>query len=124
MSDSGLRGVTYTAMPQRIDMNKYPTNESQITLNVEQDQARSGQYTAMIKASASEKRDQLLFVSLLYPIPLILNVPARSHMSQQQQQQQQNNNQKSTFSFIYDDPLRSMIRILALPLAIGLIGFT
>jgi len=121
MSDSGLRGVTYTANPQRIDMQQYPINKSQITLNVEQDQARSDQYTAMIKATASEKKDPLLFVSLLYPIPLILNVPATAHMSQQQQQ---NNNQRSTFSFMYDDPLRSMIRILALPLAIGLIGFT
>ncbi|HJT47876.1 MAG TPA: hypothetical protein VJ729_06800, partial [Nitrososphaeraceae archaeon] len=58
MSDSGLRGVTYTANPQRIDMQQYPINKSQITLNVQEDQARSGQYTAMIKASASEKRDQ------------------------------------------------------------------
>ncbi|HJT46965.1 MAG TPA: hypothetical protein VJ729_02195, partial [Nitrososphaeraceae archaeon] len=58
MSDSGLRGVTYIANPQRIDMQQYPINKSQITLNVQEDQARSGQYTAMIKASASEKRDQ------------------------------------------------------------------
>jgi streptogramin lyase len=127
MSDSGLRGITYTATPQRINMQQYPVNKSQITLSVEEDQARSGQYTAMIKASASEKKDQLLFVSLLYPIPLTLNVPTTALTSQPQQQQnsfQNNNNQKSTFPFILDEPLRSVIRILALPIAIGLIAFT
>jgi streptogramin lyase len=125
MSDSGLRGVTYTANPQRIDMQQYPINKSQITLNVQEDQARSGQYTAMIKASASEKRDQLLFVSLLYPMQLSLDVPTVPHTSQQQQQQQQgsfqNDNQKSTFSF--SDSLRTVARYLALPIAIGLIAF-
>jgi hypothetical protein len=108
-------------------MQQYPVNKSQITLSVEEDQARSGQYTAMIKASASEKKDQLLFVSLLYPIPLTLNVPTTALTSQPQQQQnsfQNNNNQKSTFPFILDEPLRSVIRILALPIAIGLIAFT
>jgi virginiamycin B lyase len=125
MSDSGLRGVTYTANPQRINMQQYPINKSQITLNVEQDQARSGQYTAMIKASAYEKKDQLLFVSLLYPIPLILDIPTTARTSQQQQQNSfQNNNQRSTFPFILDEPFRSMFRILALPVAIGLIAFT
>jgi virginiamycin B lyase len=123
MSDSGLRGITYTATPQRINMQQYPINKSQITLNVEQDQARSGQYTAMIKASASENKDQLLFVSLLYPIPLTLNLPTTALISQQQQNSFQNNNQKSTFPSILDDPFRSMIRILALPVAIGLIAF-
>jgi len=76
----------------------------------------------MIKASASEKKDQLLFVSLLYPIPLTLNVPTTALTSQPQQQQnsfQNNNNQKSTFPFILDEPQRSVIRILALPIAIG-----
>ncbi|MFL6322479.1 MAG: hypothetical protein ACJ72Q_18655, partial [Nitrososphaeraceae archaeon] len=123
MSDSGLRGVTYTANPQRIDMQQYPINKSQITLNVEQTRAKSGQYTAMIKASASEKKDQLLFVSLLYPMPLSLDVPAVPHLSQQQQQQNsfQNDNQKSTFSF--SDSLRTVARYLALPIAIGLIAF-
>jgi preprotein translocase subunit YajC len=81
----------------------------------------------MIKASASEKRDQLLFVSLLYPIPLTLNVPTTTLISQQQQQQQNsfqnNNNQKSTFPSILDEPLRSILRIFAIPVAIGLIAF-
>jgi streptogramin lyase len=122
MSDSGLKGVTYTANPQRINMQQYLTNKSQITLNIEQDQARSGQYTAMIKASASEKRDQLLFVSLLYPIPLLLDIPRVPSLSQQQQNSFQNDNQKSTFSF--SDSLRTVARYLALPVAIGLIAFT
>jgi hypothetical protein len=125
MSDSGLKGVSYIAKPQRIDMDKYPANKSQINLSVKKDQARSGQYTAMVKASASEKKDQLLFVSLLYPIPLTLDVPT-SHLSQQQQQQQNsfqnNNNQKS--EFLFNEALRNMIRLLALPAAIGLIAFT
>jgi streptogramin lyase len=126
MSDSGLKGVTYTANPHRIDMQQYPINKSQITLNVEQDQSRSGQYTAMVRASTSEKKDQLLFVSLLYPILLRVDVPTSTSQQQQQQQQQQNsfqnnnNNQKSGFAF--DEPFRSIIRFLALPVAIGLIG--
>jgi hypothetical protein len=78
----------------------------------------------MIKASASEKKDQLLFVSLLYPIPLTLNVPITTHLSQQQQNSFQDNNQKSAFPFILNEPLRSIIRVLALPVAIGLIAFT
>jgi hypothetical protein len=91
-------------------------------LNVEQDQARSGQYTAMIKASASEKRDQLLFVSLLYPMQLSLDLPNVPRQSQQQQQNSfQNDNQKSTFSF--SDSLRTVMRYLALPIAIGLTAF-
>jgi hypothetical protein len=119
-----LAGLSYTAKPQRIDMDKYPTNKSQVNLSVEEDQARSGQYTAMVKASASEKKDHLLFVSLLYPIPLTLDVPTMA-ISQQQQQQnsfQNNNNQKSAFPF--SEPLRNMILLLALPAAIGLIAFT
>ena len=125
MSDSGLKGVSYTAKPQRIDMDKYPANKSQINLSVEKDQARSGQYTAMVKASASEKKDRLLFVSLLYPIPLTLDVPTMAISRQQQQQQnsvQNNNNQKS--AFLFNEPLSNLIRLLALPAAIGLIAFT
>jgi virginiamycin B lyase len=127
MSDSGLRGLTYTATPQRINMQQYPVNKSQITLSVEQDQARPDQYTAMIKASASEKRDPLLFVSLLYPIPLTLNVPITGLVSQQQQNSfhnNNNNNQNSASVFNFNEPLRSIIRILALPIAISLIGYT
>jgi hypothetical protein len=116
MSDSGLKGVSYTAKPQRIDLDKYPANKSQINLNVEQDQARSGQYTVMIKASASEKKDPLLFVSLLYPIPLTVDVPTT--ISQQHQPQD-----NSQFPF-GSELLRNMIRFLALPAAIGLIVFT
>jgi hypothetical protein len=121
MSDSGLKGVSYTTNPQRIDLDKYPANKSQINLNVEQDQARSGQYTALIKASASEKKDPLLFVSLLYPIPIRVDVPTT--ISQQQQNSFQGNSQKSAFPF-GGELLRTMIRFLALPAAIGLIGFT
>jgi virginiamycin B lyase len=129
MSDSGLRGLTYTATPQRINMQQYPVNKSQITLSVEQDQARPGQYTAMIKASASEKKDQLQFVSLLYPISLTLNIPTTPAQTSQQPQQKNsfqnnNNDQNSASVFNFNEPLRSMIRILALPIAIGLIAFT
>lgn len=116
MSNSGLKGVSYTANPQRFDLDQNPVNKSQINLNVEQDQARSGQYTAMIKASASEKKDPLLFVSLLYPIPLTVDVPTT--ISQQHQPQD-----NSQFPF-GSELLRNMIRFLALPAAIGLIAFT
>jgi streptogramin lyase len=126
MSDSGLKGVSYAAKPQRIDLGQHPANKSQINLNVEQDQARSGQYTVMIKASASEKKDPLLFVSLLYPITLTVDVPTTTSQQQQSQQQQnsfQDNSQKSAFPF-GGELLRNMIRFLALSAAIGLIAFT
>ena len=113
MSDSGLKGLSYTAKPQRIDMDKHPTNKSQINLSVEEDQARSGQYTAMVKASASEKKDQLLFVSLLYPIPLTLHVPTMAVSQQQQQQNSVQNNKNQNSAFPFSEPLRNMIRILA-----------
>ncbi|HJT48821.1 MAG TPA: hypothetical protein VJ729_11625 [Nitrososphaeraceae archaeon] len=107
-------------------MQQYPVNKSEITFSVEQDQARSGQYTAMIKSSASEKRDPLLFVSLLYPVPLTLNVPTTGFVSQQQQNpfQINNDNQNSASVFNFNESLLSIIRILALPIAVGLIGYT
>jgi DNA-binding beta-propeller fold protein YncE len=128
MTDSGLRGIAYNAQPQRINMENNSTSESTITLNVVQQNnnnipVRLDQYTAMVKASAPEK-DQLLFVSLLYPMLISLDLPS---VSQQQQQQQQEDNKQSSEGqdegFIQDSSLRSIVRIVALPAAIGLIGY-
>ena len=53
-------------------MGKASVYKSKVTLNAE-DNARAGQYTIMVTASAFEKDD--LVVSQLYPVQLTLNVP-------------------------------------------------
>lgn len=78
MTDSGLRGVSYLIQPQKIDMSKTSMSESKMILNAEQD-ARPGQYTIMVTASAFEKDD--LVVSQLYPVQLTLNLPEQASKS-------------------------------------------
>lgn len=121
MTDSGLSGITYDARPQRINMENNFT--SQINLKAQQtniNPSSSGQYTIMTKASAPEK-DQL-FVSLLYPVPVKLDLPV---MKLQQQQQQEDNKQLSEGKggFIQDLSVRDIVRNAALLAAIGLIAY-
>lgn len=99
MSDSGLvTGVTYVAHPQRINMSNdgdidatLPSNRiynSQIEIALEKSSAeiRPGEYTMMIKSSVLESiQGQIpLFLSLLYPIPVLLDVPMSTQISQQE----------------------------------------
>src|SRR5215211_8510883 len=80
MTDSGLKAIIYEAQPQRIDMEKNSSAESRINMNLIQQgnknnmPPRLDQYTTMVKASVSEK-DQL-FVSLLSPVIVKLDLPA------------------------------------------------
>ena len=114
MSETGLKGVTYTADPQWIDMKQNPTAESQINLKVE-DNAKPGTSTIMIRASTSE-RDQLI-VSKLYPVLITLDVPEPTQQSQNIFEDRQGDGSSSDVS------LNDITKFLAILVAIGLIGF-
>jgi hypothetical protein len=91
----------------------------------------------MIKSSASERIEQQqvenpLFVSLLFPIPVLLDLPLSAIPNQQQVSDEDskrnnydNDNQSPTESFfgIRDLSVISIIRTISLAGAIGLIGY-
>lgn len=114
MSESGLQGVTYTAQPQWVDMEKNSVAESQINLKVE-DNAKPSTYTIMIRASTSE-RDQLI-ISKLYPVLITLDVPEPMPQSQNIFENRQDNGSSNDVS------LSDITKFLAILVAIGLIGF-
>ena len=127
MTDSGLRGITYDAQPQRIDMEKNSTAESRINLSLVQQGTmnnmpiRLNQYAIMIKTSVPEK-DQL-FVSLLYPMLVSLNLPSLSQERQQEEEDNKQSSEADQSGFIQDSSLRSIVRNVALSAAVGLIGY-
>jgi virginiamycin B lyase len=127
MTDSGLNGVTYTANPQRINMSNNTTSvvESEITLKAEEDgKTQPGRYTIMVKSSAAEKDG--LFVSLLYPLPIKLDVPVPKPVQPQSPQSSIENSKQNPLSDlfnIHDTSLRGILRLISLPTAIGLIGY-
>lgn len=105
MTDSGLvPGFTYSANPQRINMSSDGSNTAQMQTNktynskiklvLEEDNVekiRQKEYSVMIKSSALEgmERQQQqveypLFVSLLLPIPVLLDLPLSTIPTQQQ----------------------------------------
>ena len=156
MTDSGLiPGLIYSAEPQRINMSNRSNNttsqiqtndtyNSKIKLvldNENLEKINNNNYTVMIKSSASEGLEQHqgrhqeiqhpLFISLLFPIHLILDLP----FTVTDRQQGSDNNpipnndntddQSPTESFfgIRDISLLSTIRILSLSGAIALVGY-
>ena len=125
MTDSGLTGVTYDANPQRINMsnNTASTVKSEITLKAEEDgKTQPGQYTVMVKASAAEKDG--LFVSLLYPLPIKLDVPIPKPIQKQSPRNSFENSKQNPLSDlfdIHDMSVRGILRLVALPTALGLI---
>lgn len=157
MTETGLvPGLTYSANPQRINMSNVggnttliQTNEtynSKIKLVLEKDRVgkiRHNEYSAMIKSSSSEGIEQNqeqqqgvqhpLFVSLLFPIPVLLDLPLSAIPDQQQVVSDKNlipnnddeDNQSPSESFfgIRDISLLSLIRIISLSGAIALVGY-
>jgi streptogramin lyase len=157
MTETGLvPGLTYSANPQRINMsndggdtNQIQTNKdyySKIKLILEKqsvEKIRHNEYSAMIKSSASEGIEQnrehqqevqhLLFVSLLFPIPMLLDLPLSAIPDQQQMVSDKNlipnkddeDNQSPSESFfgIRDISLLSLIRIISLSGVIALVGY-
>jgi streptogramin lyase len=131
MSDSGLRGITYDAQPQRVNLeNNSVVASSQINLNAEEEdndnnnRARPGNYTIMVKASAPEKNSTLSFVSLLYPVAVTLDIPtvAVANTSQQQTSIEDKSSQQTSV-FPSDTIVRDLARIISLSTAIALIGY-
>lgn len=156
MSETGLvPGLTYSANPQRINMsndggdtNQIQTNKtyySKIKLILEKqsvEKIRHNEYSAMIKSSASEGIEQNrehqqevqrpLFVSLLFPIPVLLDLPLSAIPDQQKVVSDKNlipnndgANQSPSESFfgIRDISLLSLIRIISLSGVIALVGY-
>jgi virginiamycin B lyase len=72
MTESALSGVRYEAQPPRVNLQDSKLAESEILIRTT-DNARPGNYTAMIRAFAPENDG--LIVSKLYPIKTVLDVP-------------------------------------------------
>ena len=132
MSESGIVGINYTAQPQRFDMEKNSTANSQIALQVGNDDnntppIRPGQYTIMVRATALENKDNNSLVSLLYPVQVMLDVPAPPTHQQQPQQTYPNNinsNYQVPVNEFFDyTSLGGILRIFPLLVAIGLIAY-
>src|SRR6266487_2516369 len=131
MGESGIAGINYTAQPQRIDMEKNSTVNSLIAFQVENENNTStikpGQYTIMVRATALENKDNNSPVFLLYPVQIMLDVPAPPTHQQQLQQTYpnsiSNNYQVSVNGFLDFTSLSGLLRIFPLLVAIGLIAY-
>lgn len=129
MTDLGLKGITYDAQPQRLNMERNSTSESKISLSlVKQDNRndipiRLNQYTTMVKASVPEKDQQ--FVSLLSPVTIKLDLPAvvSGAQSEDDRQGREQENQGWIEGFIGELSLRNILRVIAITAAISLIGY-
>jgi hypothetical protein len=119
MTDTGLvPGFTYSANPQRINMsNDGSSNTTQIQTNrtynskiklvLEEDKiekSRQNRYNAMIKSSTLEESEQQqqqlehpLFVSLLFPIPVLLDLPSSTIPNQQQASDKESTSNSNDF---------------------------
>ena len=132
MSDSGLRWITYDAQPQRVNLENNSAVRSKINLNAEEEEnddnkARPGNYTIMIKASSPEKNISLSFVSLLYPVAVTLDIPppaaAAANDTSQQQTSIEDKSSQQKSAFPNDTIVRDLARIISLSSAIALIGY-
>jgi streptogramin lyase len=132
MSESGIVGINYTAQPQRFDMEKNSTANSQIALQVGNDDnntppIRPGQYTIMVRATALENKNNNSVVSLLYPVQIMLDVPAPPTNQMRPQQTYPNgisNNYQVPVNGFFDyTSLGGILRIFPLLVAIGLIAY-
>ena len=128
MTDLGLKGVTYDAEPQRVDMEKNSTAESKINLNLVQQPNRNNapieldQYTLMVKASVPEK-DQL-FVSLLTPVMVKLDLPTAASSGQSGDDVQKSGEENQGWIEEFGDlSIRNIVRVSAISAAVGLIGY-
>jgi streptogramin lyase len=129
MTDLGLKGITYDAEPQRLNMEKNSTSESKISLNLVQQGNRNdipiklNQYTTMVKASVPEQDQQ--FVSLLSPVTIKLDLPAviSNAQSEDDRQGREQENQGWIEGFVGDLSLRNIVRVIAITAAVSLIGY-
>ncbi|MGH9922629.1 MAG: hypothetical protein ACRD38_07740, partial [Nitrososphaerales archaeon] len=110
MTESGLRGVTYEAHPPRVSLKDARSAESEIQIRA-QENARPGNYVAMVRAFAPENDG--LVISKLYPVELVLNVPEPTSQGSNVLQNQQ----------AADTTAQDALRIGAPLAAAGLIAF-
>lgn len=113
MTESGLEGIIYNAQPQRVDLTQNKIIESKIDLLLDE-KAKGGKYTIMVRAITAEN-DQLL-ISQLYPISITLDIPPT--LEEAQRDLADDKKAESDNQLLYDS-----IRMVALVVAIGLIGF-
>jgi DNA-binding beta-propeller fold protein YncE len=127
MTDLGLKGITYDAQPQRLNMEKNSTSESKINLSlVKQDNRNDipislNQYTTMVKASVPEKDQQ--FVSLLSPVTIKLDLPAVIGSTQSEDDRQGREQENQGIEGFGELSLRNIVRVIAITAAISLIGY-
>lgn len=121
MTESGLAGVTYQANPPRVNLQENASSSVESSIQLQAlNNAKPGNYTAMIKVQAPEKDDGGLIVSKLYPVKLVLDVPQPAPTQTEGAPQSSSGNNIPT-SALFD--IRDMIRVLAAAAAVGLAGY-
>lgn len=116
MTDSGLRGITYLAKPQRVNMSETSMINGSIGLNIDSQEAVAGRYATMIRISTLEKDN--LTVSLLEPQPITLDVPTLK--SQSQNLPASENTESPNVFFLL---LKDIARFAAIGVALVLIAY-
>lgn len=120
MTDSGLKGLTYTAKPQRVNMSESSSINGTIDLRVDAEEAIADNYTVMTRISTPEK-DHLTF-SFLYPQLVTLDVPlAKPQLGNISASQQfSSDNIESNDSIML---LRDIARAASIGVIITLVGY-
>ena len=120
MTDSGLKGIVYSSKPERDNLTAVPEADVKIDLNVESEEAVSGNYTAMIRASFLEKDG--LMISVLYPQLIKLDVPKKPLTVSKTENFQgfSSENPRSEPSGL---PFIGLIKIGAIAIVITLVGY-
>jgi len=120
MTDSGLKGIVYSSKPERVNLTAVPVADVKIDLNVESEEAVSGTYTTMMRASLQEKDG--LIISLLYPQLLKLDVPNKPLQANKTEnfQELSENPRSEPAGFL---PYIELIRVGAIAIVIVLVGY-
>jgi virginiamycin B lyase len=127
MTDSGLKGITYSFNPQRINLTESNRENSLLQLDmVNDDIIRSENNTLMIVANTFNKDN--LTTSILQPLPISIIKPessfdASSSTLEETTANYRNNNEMQNFSPESEINLIDIIKYLSLAIAIILIGF-
>jgi virginiamycin B lyase len=98
MTESGLQGVAYEAQPPRVNLQDARSAQSEIQIRA-QENARPGNYIAMVRAFAPEKDG--LVISRLHPVELVLDVP-EPVSSQDSNNMFQNQRQQASDTIVQD----------------------
>jgi len=120
MTDAGLKGIVYSSIPERVNLTAVPQADVKIDLTVESEEAVSGRYTIMIRASFLEKDG--LTISLLYPQLIKLDVPNKPLVASKTENFQKflSENPRSELSGL---PFIGLIRTGAIAIVILLVGY-